>query len=188
MERELITFEQQLVLEGGFVTMVNEHCNAHFSEFANALNHFKGLPYASTCKFNWKRLDQMVWFGDNETKSKSLQYIKKCVLQMIAVKQEVPIKVQAKLEPAIPLPAVRIPLTRREPVKNNLPQTRFIAFEKLALPVNIPVINIPVRQQTVIPAFTAKTESEERHLFSAYVKELSFCDSSMLCPLQEYFE
>ncbi|CAL6089198.1 Hypothetical_protein [Hexamita inflata] len=130
MEKELITFEQKLVLEGGFVTMVNEHCNAHFSEFANALNHFKGLPYASTCKFNWKRLDQMVWFGDNETKSKSLQYIKKRVLQMIAVKQEVPIKVQAKLEPAIPLPAVRIPLSQR-------PMLHFIVFDEVYSEISV---------------------------------------------------
>ncbi|CAL6010868.1 Hypothetical_protein [Hexamita inflata] len=130
----------------------------------------------------------MVWFGDNETKSKSLQYIKKCVLQMVAVKQVAPIKVEAKLEPAIPLPAVHIPLVRREPVKINLPVTRSVAFEKLALPVNIPVINIPVVQQQTVPAFTAKTESEEKYLFSEYVRELSFCDSPMLCPLQEYFE
>ncbi|CAL6010860.1 Hypothetical_protein [Hexamita inflata] len=130
MERGLITFEQQLVLEGGFVTMVNEHCNAHFFDFANALNHFKRLPYASTCKFNWKRLDQMVWFGDNETKSKSLQYIKKCVLQMVAVKQVAPIKVEAKLEPAIPLPAVHIPLSQ-------LPMLHFIAFDEVDSKISV---------------------------------------------------
>ena len=120
MEKELITFEQQLVLEGGFVTMVNEHCNAHFSEFADAFNHFKRLPYASTCKFNWKRLDQMVWFGDNETKSKSLQYIRKCVLQMV----------EAKLEPAIPLPAVHIPLSQ-------LPMLHFIAFDEVDSKISV---------------------------------------------------
>ncbi|CAL6089193.1 Hypothetical_protein [Hexamita inflata] len=130
MEKGLITFEQQLVLEGGFVTMVNEYCNAHFFDFASALNHFKGLPCASTCKFDWKRLDQMVWFGDNETKPKSLQYIKKCVLQMIAVKQEVPIKVEAKLEPAIPLPAVHIPLSQR-------PKLHFIVFDEVYSEISV---------------------------------------------------
>ncbi|CAL6010924.1 Hypothetical_protein [Hexamita inflata] len=158
MQRKLSTLEQLSMLDECFVQMVNEYCNERFTNFACALNHFKALPDTCTSKFNWKRLDQMVGFDNNGKKSKS--YISKFVTANVAVNKEVPNKVAAKQE-TLAYPSVR----------------------------SVPKINLPViQQEPVIPAIAAKTESEERVIFSAYVRELSFCDSPMLCPIQESFQ
>ncbi|CAL6087437.1 Hypothetical_protein [Hexamita inflata] len=96
--------------------------------------------------------------GFDNNGKKSKSYISKFVTASVAVNQEVPNKVAVKQETLTHPPVF-----------------------------SVPKINPPV-MQLVIPAIAAKTESEERLIFSAYVKELSFCDSPMLCPLQESFQ
>ncbi|CAL6010922.1 Hypothetical_protein [Hexamita inflata] len=87
MERKYITLEEEYLLKTYFVNMVNQHYNTHFTNFASAVSHFKGLPYVSTCKFSWQQLGQLAGFDSDEAKSRSFKYINSFLEGKCQVKQ-----------------------------------------------------------------------------------------------------